>query len=235
MSKVQKYVSFYLFVCTAVIAGALLLSRISSILPVAVGAYSAETTFIIDAGHGGEDGGAVSTTGIYESHLNLEIALRLEDLLHFLGADTRMIRSEDISVYTEGNTIAQRKVSDIRRRVEIVKETPNAVLLSIHQNHFSQSKYRGAQVFYAEGSEDLARSIQQTIAAQVDRNNHRQCKAAQNIYLMEHITCPAVLVECGFLSNPAEELLLRDGNYQKKLVAAIACGVLAYTEETNEV
>lgn len=235
MSKAQKYVSFYLFVCTAVIAGALLLSRISSVISVEVDAPASRKIFVIDAGHGGEDGGAVSSTGIYESHLNLQIAQRLSDLLRFLGADTRMIRTEDVSVHTEGSTIAQRKVSDIRQRVQIVKETPNAVLLSIHQNHFPQSKYRGAQVFYAKGSEALAQRIQQTIATQVDQNNHRQCKNAKDIYLMEHATCPAVLVECGFLSNPSEELLLRDGNYQKKLAAAIACGVLAYTEETNEV
>ena len=235
MSKAQKCVSFYLFVCTAVITGALLLSHFSSTFSLPVGAPYLGKTFVIDAGHGGEDGGAVSASGIYESHLNLQIAHRLNDLLHFLGANTRMVRSEDVSVHTQGNTIAQRKVSDIRERVRLVQETPNAILLSIHQNHFPQSKYRGAQVFYAKGSEELAQSIQRTIAEQVDTNNHRQCKSAKDIYLMEHISCPAALVECGFLSNPSEELLLRDGSYQKKIAVAIACGVLAYTEETNEV
>lgn len=235
MPRVKKYVSFYLLVCTAVITGAFFLSRVGSAVSLRVNAPITETTVVIDAGHGGADGGAVSVTGIHESGLNLEIALRLEDLLHFLGAETKMIRSTDISVYTEGKTIAQKKVSDIHERVRMVKETPNALLISIHQNHFSQSKYRGAQVFYAAGSQDLAKSIQNTIAAQVDRNNHRECKPARDIYLLEHITCPAVLVECGFLSNPMEELLLRDSTYQKKLAAAIACGALAHLEAANEI
>ena len=235
MSNVKKYVPFYLFICTAVILGAVLLSRLSSAVSLNVSAPITTPTIVIDPGHGGEDGGAVSITGIHESQLNLEISLRLNDLLQFLGAETKMIRTTDISVYTEGNTIAQKKVSDIHERVRIVEETPNALLVSVHQNHFSQSQYRGAQVFYAEGCQELAQNIQSTIAAHVDKNNHRECKPSSDVYLLEHISCPAVLVECGFLSNPEEELLLRDSAYQKKLAAAIACSVLEYLEAVNEV
>ena len=107
-------------------------------------------TFIVDAGHGGEDGGATSCTGILESHINLQIALRLDDLLHLLGYDTVMIRKTDISVYTEGNSIAQKKISDLKERVRIVNDTENAILISIHQNFFADSRYSGAQVFYNE-------------------------------------------------------------------------------------
>ncbi len=235
MSGMKKYVPFYLFICTAVILGAFFLSRLSSVVSLNVSAPITGSTIVIDPGHGGEDGGAVSVTGLHESQLNLEIALRLDDLLRFLGANTKLIRTTDISVYTEGTTIAQKKVSDIHERVRIVEETPNAVLVSIHQNHFSQSQYRGAQVFYAQGSQELAQGIQSTIATHVDQNNHRECKPASDIYLLEHISCPAVLVECGFLSNPQEELLLREADYQKKLAAAIACSVLVHLEAVNEV
>lgn len=234
MSYFKKNGIFYMVVCAAVLLSALLLSRLSTAIAVS-SVQELAPIVVIDAGHGGEDGGALSASGIRESGVNLEIALRLNDLLHFLGMQTRMIRTEDVSVYTEGNTIAAKKVSDIRNRVSIVQNTPNAILISIHQNHFSEEKYRGAQVFYAAGSEALAERMQAALIAQVDPANHRACKPARDVYLMEHVTCPAVLIECGFLSNYAEEQLLRDPSYQKKLAAAIAGGLLTYLEEPNEI
>ena len=234
MSYFKKYGIFYVFVCAAVLLCAAMLSRLGSAIAVSTTQAPAPVV-VIDAGHGGEDGGAISVSGIRESGINLEIALRLNDLLRFLGAETRMIRTEDISVCTEGDTIAAKKVSDIRNRVAFVQNTPNAVLISIHQNHYSEGQYRGAQVFYAAGSEDLAESLQAALIAQVDPRNHRACKPAKDIYLMEHVTCPAALIECGFLSNYAEEQLLRDDTYQKKLAAAIAGSLLAYLEEPNEI
>ncbi len=234
MSYFKKYWLFYVFVCATVLLSAALLSRISTAISVSSVQPSAPV-IVIDAGHGGEDGGAVSVSGIRESGINLAISLRLNDMLHFLGAQTRMIRTEDVSVYTEGDTIAKKKVSDIKNRVAFVQNTPNAVLISIHQNQFSEEKYRGAQVFYAAGSEDLAKRLQDALIAQVDPRNHRVCKPAKDIYLMEHVSCPAALIECGFLSNYAEEQLLRDPSYQKKLAAAIAGSLLTYLEEPNEV
>ena len=235
MSYFKKSVGFYLFVCALAVLSALLVSRAGTEIAVLSADTAFSPTVIIDAGHGGEDGGAISVTGVRESTLNLEISLRLNDLLHFLGVRTEMIRTEDISVYTEGDTIAQKKVSDIHNRVAAVNRTPDALLVSIHQNQFSESQYRGAQVFYAPGSQALAELLQSELAAQVDPRNHRQCKQAQNIYLLEHISCPAVLIECGFLSNPAEEALLRDAAYQKKLACAIACALASYLEEAHEV
>ena len=234
MSYFKKYGIFYVIVCAAVLLCAAMLSRLGSAIAVSTTQAPAPVV-VIDAGHGGEDGGAISVSGIHESGINLEIALRLNDLLRFLGAETRMIRTEDVSVCTEGDTIAAKKVSDIRNRVAFVQNTPNAVLISIHQNHYSEGQYRGAQVFYAAGSEDLAESLQAALIAQVDPRNHRACKPAKDIYLMEHVTCPAALIECGFLSNYAEEQLLRDETYQKKLAAAIAGSLLAYLEEPNEI
>ena len=234
MSYIKKYGIFCFFVCAAVLLSAVMLSRLGSAIAVS-SAQALSPTVVIDAGHGGEDGGALSVSGIRESGINLSISLRLNDLLRFLGAQTRMIRTEDVSVYTEGETIAAKKVSDIKNRVAFVQNTPNAVLISIHQNHFSEEQYRGAQVFCAAGSEDLAERLQAALIAQVDPNNHRACKQARDVYLMEHVSCPAVLIECGFLSNYAEEQLLRDPSYQKKLAAAIAGSLLTYLEEPNEI
>lgn len=236
MSKRKTYALICVLVCAAAILSALGLSRIGSAIHAAI-TYEPPVTVVIDAGHGGEDGGAVSVTGVHESGINLEIALRVNDLLHLLGIETAMIRTGDVSVYTEGSTVAQKKVSDIRHRVEIVRQTERPLLLSIHQNQFQEAKYRGAQVFYAQtdGSQALAERLQEQLAAQVDPNNHRACKRARDIYLMEHISCTAVLVECGFLSNPAEEALLRDAAYQKKLAATVACTIFSFLEEANEV
>lgn len=181
-------------------------------------------SFVIDAGHGGVDGGAVSCRGYYEKHINLEISQRLDDLLHLLGYRTKMIRQEDISVYTQGSTIAEKKASDLKQRVRLVNETPQAILLSIHQNFYTDSRYYGAQVFYgsAQGSALLAQKLQEGFGMFLNDGSNRQCKQAQGIYLMKHIQRPGVLIECGFLSNYEEEALLRDPVYQKKLCCVIA-------------
>lgn len=193
-----------------------------------------KSRIIIDPGHGGEDGGATSCTGILESRYNLEISLRLNDLLQLLGHETELIRTTDTSVYTTGETIAQKKISDLKQRVKTVNETPNALLLSIHQNHFSDSRYRGAQVFYAstEGSRELAKKLQSAFVSTLNPGSSRKSKKCEGIYLMERIRCPGILIECGFLSNPEEEALLRDGAYQKKLSCVIAATVGEYLSNT---
>ena len=188
---------------------------------------------VIDAGHGGIDGGATSCTGVLESQINLEISLRLDDLFHLLGYDTVMIRKTDESVYTEGTTIAAQKISDLKERVRICNQTENAVLISIHQNTFSDSRYKGAQVFYActDGSERLAKCIQQEIISTLNPGSNRRVKKADHVYFMKNITCTGVLIECGFLSNPEEEAKLRNPEYQKKLCAVIASSCSLYLAE----
>ena len=195
---------------------------------------SVRKTVVVDAGHGGVDGGATSCTGVLESQFNLEISQKLNDLLNLLGINTVMIRNTDCSVYTEGETISQKKVSDLKERVRIVNRTDNALLISIHQNLFSDGKYSGAQVFYAptEGSQLLAKSIQGNFIKILNPNSHRQEKKADSIYLMKHINCPGVLVECGFLSNPQEEYLLRTKQYQQKVCSVIACSVSNFLYNT---
>lgn len=194
-------------------------------------------TIVIDAGHGGEDGGAVSCTGVKESSINLEISLKLRDLLHLLGFRTRMIRTGDISVYTSGSNLAQKKVSDLKERVRIIAETENPVLVSIHQNKFSDPRYSGAQVFYhgAEESGVLAKNLQARFCDTLNPGSERQSKRADGVYLMEHAACTAVLVECGFLSNPREEALLRTPGHQRKIACVIASELANHLDrQTND-
>lgn len=192
--------------------------------------FDRSITVIIDAGHGGEDGGAMSCTGILESQINLDIALRLRDLCHLFGYKTRMIRTSDVSVYTEGNTIATKKVSDLRQRVRIVNETDDGILISIHQNTFPIEKYSGAQVFYNDeaGAKALAERMQSAFVQTVNPGSNRKCKTADGIYLMEKVNRPAVLVECGFLSNPEEEALLRTQKYQQMICCVIVCTLSSF-------
>lgn len=181
---------------------------------------------VVDAGHGGIDGGATSCSGVLESQINLEIALRLNDLLLFLGYDTKMVRTTDTSIYSEGSTIAAQKVSDLKQRVKLVNETENALLVSIHQNTFPDGRYSGAQVFYAkdEASKNLAKELQSALISALNPGSKRKSKPSDGIYLMQNIDAPGVLIECGFLTNPEEEAKLRDADYQKKMVCVIgAC------------
>lgn len=216
---------------TVCILGILLLSAF--ITNKAIDTYTENEKFkdrvcvVIDAGHGGIDGGAVSCTGIEESQINLEIAIRINDLLHLLGINTSMIRTEDISIYTSGNSIAAKKVSDLKERVKIVNQTENAILLSIHQNYFEDSRYSGAQVFY-KTDPTLAKQLQSALIETINIGSKRKVKKADGVYLMQNISCPAVLIECGFLSNYSEEKLLRDQAYQKKLTCVIGATVSCY-------
>lgn len=223
----------YVLTVLSVLAGVKLVNR-----SVTVMAENEErknkTCIIIDPGHGGEDGGAVSVSGRAESTYNLEISRRLNDLLRLLGYQTKMTRDTDISIYTKGETLAQKKVSDLKERVRIIHDTENALLLSIHQNQFPEERYAGPQVFFSgtEGSEELAKHLQGILVSGLSPESHRGAKKAKGIYLMEHIGCTGVLIECGFLSNYREEAALRDPPYQKKVSSLIAVGVSQYLSNT---
>ena len=221
------YMLTILVTLTLTCLGSRAVTVISQQLPIA-----REHCFIIDPGHGGVDGGATSCTGKLESSFNLEISLRLRDLMHFLGYQTRMIRTEDISVYTEGETIAAKKMSDLKERVRICNETDGAILLSIHQNIYPDSRYSGAQIFHARslGSKELAEGLQKTLISTLNPGSRRTVKQSEGVYLMEHISCPGVLIECGFLSNPEEEAKLRSAAYQKQLCCVIAATAANWIE-----
>ena len=144
---------------------------------------------VIDPGHGGEDGGAVSCSGIPESSYNLEISLKLNALLNLLGYHTEMIRKSDISVYTKGKTLAQKKASDLKERVNRINGLDQAVLLSIHQNHYPDDRYSGAQVFYAntEGSPELAQQLQVSFISTLNPGSRRQAKKASGIVIPKYV------------------------------------------------
>ncbi len=189
---------------------------------------------ILDAGHGGEDGGAVSVTGVPESQINLAVTLKIDQLLGFYGISPILLRERDVSLYDPGcETLRQKKVSDLHNRVATVESTPNALLVSIHQNTFSNPAYHGAQVFFRTGeeSEALAKLTQEALRQGVDPENKRTpTRIPDSVYLMKHINCPAILVECGFLSNAGEEAKLRDGGYQTRLAVCVASAVLGSGE-----
>ena len=225
----MKRWNYYLF-CAATMAlmilcawwGSRAVSVISETLP-----FERTHCVVIDPGHGGEDGGATSCTGRLESEYNLAISRRLDDLLHLLGYRTRMTRTSDVSIYTTGDTIARKKISDLKERVRIVNETDQALLVSIHQNQFSDARYSGAQVFYAKTgkSKELGEKLQASLVETLNPGSNRKSKPISGVYLMENIRCTGVLIECGFLSNPKEEARLRDSEYQKKLCCVIAATV----------
>ncbi len=190
-------------------------------------------TVVIDPGHGGEDGGAVSPGGVEESHINLAVSLRVSDLLRFTGQRTRLTRSEDVTTSDEGlDTLRQRKSSDLKNRVRFVEETENALLLSIHQNSLPSSPVtHGAQVFWnrQEEAEGLAEQVQEALNQSINAGNEKHPRPIpDSIYLMKHITAPGILVECGFLSNGPETERLQDPSYQLRLATAIVAGYLEH-------
>ena len=188
-------------------------------------------TVVVDAGHGGEDGGAVAADGTVESGLNLSIARRVRDLLTFAGVPTAVTREGEDAIYDPGSaTLREKKVSDLHNRVALVNDIPNAILLSIHQNSLPSSpSTQGAQAFWnrQEGAEDLASSIQEALNTAINAGHEKKAtQVPSSVYLMKEITVPGVLVECGFLSNAAETEQLKDPGYQTKLASAIAAGLL---------
>ena len=193
-------------------------------------------TLVIDAGQGGFDGGAVGAGGVNEQGINLRIAKHTEALAGFFGIPTVMTRSDENALgFIDGRPIRENKVSDIHERQRIAEETENPVFLSIHLNKFEQTQYHGAQVFYSRNnprSKQLAEALQAALIEGSDPSNHRQAKQAANtIYLMKKLECPAVIAECGFLSNPAEAERLQQEEYQKQLAVCIIGGYLRYRGE----
>ena len=215
------------------------ISRLGRVIePVISPVYDAAAApVILDAGHGGEDGGAVSVTGVPESQLNLEIVQKLRDILALCGTDPVLLREEDISLHDQSaSTLREKKRSDLQNRVAAVESVEGATLISIHQNTYPSSQYHGAQVFYAptEGSQALAEHFQSVLREQLQPDNARAAKQIpDSVYLMNHITCPAILVECGFLTNPGEEAKLRDPGYQRQLAAVLAGAWLTGQEKAD--
>lgn len=197
--------------------------------------YADAPTVIIDAGHGGEDGGAVGVDGVYEKDLNLAIALELDEMLRSAGISTRLTRDTDILLYDRNSDYkGHKKAQDMAARVAIAKEYDNAVFISIHMNTFTQSKYSGLQVYYSENSPksaELAELVQTLTVQNLQPNNTRKTKpSGSSIYLLDKITHPSVLVECGFLSNPEECALLGTEEYRHRLCITLFSAIVGYLD-----
>ncbi len=193
------------------------------------------TVVIIDAGHGGFDGGAVSPDGVAEAEINLAVAKDLALVLAFLGENTALTRQEDISLDTgSGSTVRQRKVEDLKQRTAFVEQFPQGVLLSIHQNSLpSVPSVHGAQAFFNPAGEGLGQCIQQELNAVIN-DREKQARAMDpSVYLLSHTRHPSVLIECGFLSNGAETERLQSPEYQRRLALTIAAGYLRWQEEDH--
>lgn len=194
-------------------------------------------TFVIDAGHGGEDGGAVSADGLRESEVNLAVAQRTELLLALCGYRTVMTRrSESIDYPAEADTTRKRKRFDQERRVSLVNETEYAVLLSIHQNQYATAGPSGAQVFFGKqsGSEPFAEKLQILLGLLCEKQR-QAVPISEDIYLLREADCPAVLIECGFLSNPGDASLLRSEDYRTALSVTITAACIGCAEELKSV
>lgn len=192
---------------------------------------------VLDAGHGGEDGGAVTASGHRESEINLQIVKKLEYCMALCGVEPVLTRSEDISLHTPGaEERGERKQSDLDYRAQLVRDTPGAMLISIHQNQFPDPAVHGAQVFYTLG--DVGRQwgeyTQQMLCEVVDSTNTKKARqVSEDVYLFSHISCPGLLVECGFLSNGLEASLLLTDSYQTQLSLAITGAYLHQLQMMN--
>ena len=189
-------------------------------------------TVIVDAGHGTPDEGASSNNGVTEAEINLQIALKLQNLLEQSGCIVILTRSDENEIYdVESNTIREKKISDMKNRVKIGNESSSDIFVSIHLNKIEQSKYSGWQTFYKPGNDDskkLATTIQNNLNDAIQKENKRTPAALSTVYLMKNVEIPITIVECGFLSNPDEEKLLQTEEYQEKLAWGIYNGINEY-------
>ena len=194
-------------------------------------------TIVLDAGHGGEDGGAQGN-GLIEKDLNLDITLRVATLLRKQGVNVVLTRETDVLLYDKNSDYeGKKKYQDVRKRLEIANSCENPVLVSIHMNYFSQTKYSGLQVWYSKNdsrSKILANLIQSNVKSTLQENNTRAIKeATSSIFLLHNATFPAVLIECGFLSNPDEAHALGDANYRQDLANTIFHSIMTYISQNN--
>lgn len=200
-------------------------------------AWETAYTLVLDAGHGGFDGGAIGINGTTEQHINLRIAQQIQIMAGFFGIPMVMTRSDEQALeYQAGRSVRENKVADIKERARITEETENPVFISIHLNKYPDPQYWGAQTFYSKNnpeSKRFAQAVQNCLLTGLQNGNDRKEKqAVDTIYLMKRLQCPAMIVECGFLSNPAEEQKLQEETYQTQIAVCILTGYLQSIQET---
>lgn len=200
--------------------------------------HDSSYVLIIDPGHGGADGGAVSQDGMTESSVNLAIAHKLNTLCRLFGTEAIMTRCEEALAYPDdAESIRQKKVWDQNARVELTNSTDNAVLISIHQNTYPDPRPSGAQVLYSDmpASKELGELTHSNLISQLDPQNRRvAAPVSGDIYLMRSVNCPAILVECGFLSNSADAAKLADGAYRTKIALILFASYIQFTEVPHD-
>lgn len=197
-------------------------------------AKNAKYTIVVDSGHGGIDPGKVSADGAYEKDVNLAIALKLRDELRKRDCQVVMTRESDAGLYDP--SASNKKMSDMKKRIEIMNDSNPDLIVSIHQNSFSDTISKGAQVFYQSTSETgkaLAETLQNVWKSKLDPENNRQCKANNDYYLLQHSEATMVIVECGFMSNPGEAAQLQTEEYQSKVATVLADGLIEYLEKQD--
>ena len=231
MNRKSKLATAFLC-CAVLLLAAVGIGRVEQVQMVSVQSLRQRPTIILDPGHGGVDGGA-QANGVSEKEVNFTISLQLRDLLSAQGFRVIMTREDDRSIHDEGITqISRQKRSDLYNRLAIIEDHPEAIFVSIHQNKFEQASSRGAQIFFSPNnpeSQKLAQSIQETFVSLLQPENTRQIKQAENnLFLLYEAQIPAVMAECGFLSNPQEASLLQDQTYQQQVAFTIFCGLMDY-------
>lgn len=236
MKKASIFYYIFTFIMIIVFI-ILILSAYSNLSGTAVnaeGTSAAKPTIVLDAGHGGEDGGAVANN-ITEKDINLQITEILSDMFISNGYEVILTRNGDNSIETSGDTLRDRKVSDMKNRLKIYNSSSDNIVISIHQNKFTESKYYGTQVFYSPNNQKsslLAESVRKSVTGLLQPENERQCKSAGNeIYLLYNATVPAVIVECGFISNAEEAQKLSDEAYQKQIAWTVFLGTVNYIND----
>jgi len=187
---------------------------------------------VVDAGHGGDDPGKIGINGAPEKDINLQIAQKLKKYLEAEDVEVVLTRETEDGLYDAH--ASNKKVQDMKRRIEIIEKTDPVLTVSIHQNSYPEEYVKGAQVFYygqSQEGKELAEVIQKSLVAELDKENHRTAKANESYYLLKKTKTPTVIVECGFLSNRQEADLLSDAEYQQKVAVAISKGIENYLNE----
>lgn len=221
--RLELIMSVIILVCACVLA------KTSAVYVTGRQVERQKDCIVLDVGHGGFDSGKIGVNGELEKDINLQIALKLKKTLEDNGISVVMTREDDQGLYDEN--ASNKKAQDLQRRCDMINDEKPLMTISIHQNSYTSPEIKGAQVFYyttSSESQKLAETIQKTLIAQVDPENHREAKANDSYYLLKKTDSVIVIVECGFLSNPLEAEKLADEEYQQKMADAICMGINQY-------
>lgn len=235
MKKIRWNIAFVVLTFCACV-GVICYAAVKIDNVISVDSITEEDSFVVvlDAGHGGMDGGCSTADGKTEKGINLNILLSVRDMAELFGYNVDVTRDKDTSIHDKGVTgIRNQKVSDMENRLEIFNKYPDAVCISIHQNTFRDPKFSGAQMFYSDknpGSEQLASIMQKKFVDNLQPDNQRETKlCGSELYLCYYCENPAVMIECGFLSNPDEAAKLTDKTYQQQVAFTVFSGISEFT------